>query len=238
MPRLLGIGVLAGLAVVIGLFARWDDNPSQAATDAVSSYGLGILVPFAALWLGTSAIGDLVEDRLLVYLWLKPVRALAASGRRRAGDRHRRRAPDRGATCRRRRSSPEPATCALRALPRRLARRARVRRPVRRGGHLVPARRLVGARLRAAVGERRRAHGRGRGALHGERVGRLRSRPGSRRRRVAQRPGLQLPRSSCSRPLPSSAGWWRPGATAAPTWTDVRASAAGRRPGTSRRRTW
>ena len=39
----------------------------------VSTYGLGILVPFAALWLGTSAIGDLVDDRLLVYLWLKPV---------------------------------------------------------------------------------------------------------------------------------------------------------------------
>ena len=30
-------------------------------------------MPLAALWLGTSAIGDLVEDRLLVYLWLKPV---------------------------------------------------------------------------------------------------------------------------------------------------------------------
>ena len=30
-------------------------------------------MPFATLWLGTSAIGDLVDDRLLVYLWLKPV---------------------------------------------------------------------------------------------------------------------------------------------------------------------
>ena len=39
----------------------------------MSSYGLGLVVPLAALWLGTSAIGDLVEDRLLVYLWLKPV---------------------------------------------------------------------------------------------------------------------------------------------------------------------
>ena len=35
--------------------------------------GSGVLVPLATLWLGTSAIGDLVEDRLLVYLWLKPV---------------------------------------------------------------------------------------------------------------------------------------------------------------------
>ncbi len=29
--------------------------------------------PARGAWLGTSAIGDLVDDRLLVYLWLKPV---------------------------------------------------------------------------------------------------------------------------------------------------------------------
>jgi ABC-2 type transport system permease protein len=73
VPRLLGIGGLGSFAVLIGLFARFDDNSSQAAADAVSSYGLAILVPLATLWLGTSAVGDLVEDRLLVYLWLKPV---------------------------------------------------------------------------------------------------------------------------------------------------------------------
>jgi ABC-2 type transport system permease protein len=73
IPRLLGIGALAALSVLIGLFARWDDDPSQAVADAVSGFGLGILVPLASLWLGTAAIGDLVEDRLLVYLWLKPV---------------------------------------------------------------------------------------------------------------------------------------------------------------------
>jgi ABC-2 type transport system permease protein len=73
VTRLLGIGALGALSIVIGLFARSDANPPQAAADAVTAYGLGLLVPLAALWLGTSAIGDLVEDRLLVYLWLKPV---------------------------------------------------------------------------------------------------------------------------------------------------------------------
>jgi ABC-2 type transport system permease protein len=73
LPRLAGIGALSALAVVIGLFARFDANPEQAAADAIASYGLGILVPLATLWLGSSALGDLVEDRLLVYLWLKPV---------------------------------------------------------------------------------------------------------------------------------------------------------------------
>jgi ABC-2 type transport system permease protein len=73
VPRLLGIAALGALSVVIGLLARWDDNPAQAAADSISGYGLGILVPLATLWLGTAVVGDLVEDRLLAYLWLKPV---------------------------------------------------------------------------------------------------------------------------------------------------------------------
>jgi ABC-2 type transport system permease protein len=73
LPRLLGIGALGALSVLLGVFARADDDSAQAAADAVSAYGLGILVPLASLWFGASAIGDLVEDRLLVYLWLKPV---------------------------------------------------------------------------------------------------------------------------------------------------------------------
>jgi ABC-2 type transport system permease protein len=73
VPRLLGVGALGGLAILLGVFARWDDDPTQAAADIVASYGLGIVVPLGALWFGTSALGDLVDDRLLVYLWLKPV---------------------------------------------------------------------------------------------------------------------------------------------------------------------
>jgi ABC-2 type transport system permease protein len=73
VARLVGIGALGALALLLGVFARADDNPAQAAADVVSSYGLAVLVPLATLWLGTSAVGDLVEDRLLVYLWLKPV---------------------------------------------------------------------------------------------------------------------------------------------------------------------
>jgi ABC-2 type transport system permease protein len=73
VTRLLGIAALGSLSVLLGVFARWDDDPVQAGADVAASYGLGIVVPLAALWLGTSAIGDLVEDRLLVYLWLKPV---------------------------------------------------------------------------------------------------------------------------------------------------------------------
>jgi ABC-2 type transport system permease protein len=73
VARILGIGALGALAVVLGALSRWDSDPAQAAADATASYGLALVVPLASLWLGTSAIGDLIEDRLLVYLWLKPV---------------------------------------------------------------------------------------------------------------------------------------------------------------------
>jgi ABC-2 type transport system permease protein len=73
VPRLAGIAALGGLAVLLGVFTAWAENPVEAASHVVAVYGLGILVPLASLWLGTAAIGDLVEDRLLVYLWLKPV---------------------------------------------------------------------------------------------------------------------------------------------------------------------
>ena len=73
VARVLGIAALSSLSVLLGVFSRWDSAPEQAAADAIASYGLALVVPLATLWLGTAAIGDLVEDRLLVYLWLKPV---------------------------------------------------------------------------------------------------------------------------------------------------------------------
>ena len=73
VPRLLGIGCARRAVPRDRAVRPLGRQPAQAAADAVSGYGLGILVPLATLWLGTSAIGDLVEDRLLVYLWLKPV---------------------------------------------------------------------------------------------------------------------------------------------------------------------
>ena len=54
--RLLGVGALGALALALGLFARSDPVPRQAAVDVVSSYGLALLVPLATLWLGLSLI--------------------------------------------------------------------------------------------------------------------------------------------------------------------------------------
>jgi ABC-2 type transport system permease protein len=71
--RLAGIVALGSLAVLLGLLARGDEDTLRATTEVALGYGLGIVLPLATVWLATSSVGDLVEDRLLVYLWLKPV---------------------------------------------------------------------------------------------------------------------------------------------------------------------
>ncbi len=72
LARVLGIGALGALTVLLGVFAGQDAEPDQAMR-VVLTFALSLVVPLATLWFGTSALGDLVEDRLLVYLWLKPV---------------------------------------------------------------------------------------------------------------------------------------------------------------------
>jgi len=71
--RVVGILALGSLAVLLGGLSRGDDDPLRATTEVALGYGLGIVLPLATAWLATSSVGDLVEDRLLVYLWLKPI---------------------------------------------------------------------------------------------------------------------------------------------------------------------
>lgn len=71
--RIVGIVALGAVAILLALATRSDDDPLRATTEVAIGYGLGLVLPLATLWLATSSVGDLVEDRLIVYLWLKPV---------------------------------------------------------------------------------------------------------------------------------------------------------------------
>ena len=210
-------------------------QPGPGSRGRRFGYGLGILVPLAALWLGTSVIGDLVEDRLLVYLRLKPVA---------------------------RWQLPAAAVLAtasvvvpLTALP--LAASALVA-----GAGDVALAALLASSLAAiaysglfvAAGLwfpravwwglafvliwenviAYSAEGAARFTVIGWASAVLGLAPDV---DVELAAGPAAPRSSFSPRSRSQAGWSRRGATAAPTSTDVRASAAGRRPGTARRRT-
>lgn len=72
--RLLGMGALGLLAVVVAAVAgRGDFNVERNTTEFLAFYGMALMVPLICLLLGTSALGNFIEDRLLVYLWLKPL---------------------------------------------------------------------------------------------------------------------------------------------------------------------
>lgn len=71
--RLVGIGALGGVAVILAFAARSADEPVRATAEVAIGYGLGLALPLATLWLATSSVGDLLEDRLVVYVWLRPV---------------------------------------------------------------------------------------------------------------------------------------------------------------------
>lgn len=71
------VGLLGlGLVLVLTGFAVRADNDTdhaRAMFDVADGFGLGVLAPVVALVFATAALGDLVEDRTLVYIWLRPV---------------------------------------------------------------------------------------------------------------------------------------------------------------------
>ena len=74
--RLLALAGLSGVAILLAFVARTYDDPWDRvsyATESVGHFGTNVFAPFIALALGTAALGNLVEDRTLVYVWLRPV---------------------------------------------------------------------------------------------------------------------------------------------------------------------
>lgn len=63
------VGLLTAVAIATGDL----DDPREAAGGMLGALGLTVLVPLTALLVGSATLGDPVEDRTLVYLWLRPV---------------------------------------------------------------------------------------------------------------------------------------------------------------------
>jgi ABC-2 type transport system permease protein len=73
--RLAMLLALGGIAIVVGFAINTADtfDPVADAVGMVNGYGLAVLVPVVALVFASAALGDMVEDNTLVYLWLRPV---------------------------------------------------------------------------------------------------------------------------------------------------------------------
>lgn len=73
--RAFALGVLALITIgfaALSYNAQGDDEQAQIVVDGVTLFGIAVFVPLACLLLAVPMLGNLVEDRLLVYLWLKP----------------------------------------------------------------------------------------------------------------------------------------------------------------------
>jgi len=71
--RIIGLSLLA-LVAPVSAFALGSSDPSlDDAVRLIASVGLGLVLPVVALVFAGAAIGDLREDKTLVYLWLRPM---------------------------------------------------------------------------------------------------------------------------------------------------------------------
>lgn len=71
--RIIGLSLLA-LVAPIAAFALGSSDPSlDDAVRLIASVGLGLVLPVVALVFAGAAIGDLRDDKTLVYLWLRPM---------------------------------------------------------------------------------------------------------------------------------------------------------------------
>lgn len=78
--RLVLFAIIAGLSITLGfVIGRATENDPSDATNLVSFFGLGLVVPVVCLVLGSAALGDWVEDETLVYIWLRPVKRWVVS---------------------------------------------------------------------------------------------------------------------------------------------------------------
>ncbi|HUR76348.1 MAG TPA: hypothetical protein VMZ22_00235 [Acidimicrobiales bacterium] len=73
--RLIALIGMGALGVFFGLAIGLGDSTSQTTDtlEMTQGYGLQLVAPVVALVLGSAALGDFVDDRTLVYLWLRPV---------------------------------------------------------------------------------------------------------------------------------------------------------------------
>lgn len=67
------IGALALTALASGIAIGLNDGTPERAANLMENFGLVVVLPVVALLFASAVIGELREDRTLVYLWLRPM---------------------------------------------------------------------------------------------------------------------------------------------------------------------
>jgi ABC-2 type transport system permease protein len=71
--RIIGLTLLALVAPISGFALGSADASLDDSVRLIASVGLGLVLPVVSLVFAGAAIGDLRDDKTLVYLWLRPM---------------------------------------------------------------------------------------------------------------------------------------------------------------------
>lgn len=71
--RIIGLSLLALIAPLSGWALGSSDASLDDAVGLVAGVGFALVLPIVSLVFGGAALGDLREDKTLVYLWLRPM---------------------------------------------------------------------------------------------------------------------------------------------------------------------
>ena len=71
--RIIGLSLLALVAPISGFALGSADASLDDAVELIAGVGFGLVLPVVALVFAGAAIGDLRDDKTLVYLWLRPM---------------------------------------------------------------------------------------------------------------------------------------------------------------------
>ncbi len=71
--RIIGLSLLALVAPISAFALGSADASLDDAVQLIAGVGLGLVLPVVALVFAGAAIGDLRDDKTLVYLWLRPM---------------------------------------------------------------------------------------------------------------------------------------------------------------------
>lgn len=71
--RVAALAALGLVGVLVGLMLRAGDATTEDRLQFLNGYGLALVLPVTTLVFASAALGDLVDDQTMVYLWLRPV---------------------------------------------------------------------------------------------------------------------------------------------------------------------
>lgn len=69
--RIASLGALGALGIIVG--SALGADTAREGAQFVGLFGLSVVVPLTTLVFATAALGDIIDDGTMVYLWLRPV---------------------------------------------------------------------------------------------------------------------------------------------------------------------